>query len=169
MTAAAAWAAEEDAFQARAVTHGGSARRGPVGTHIIFMKNDIGFPGDGVKGIHAAHVALGARWPASRHAGKIAPMAIHVGAARIPVEGGVSPVEGVGKIPPQERVHRSLIPEVAFRARHARRPAEEIVPVAVGAGVRVEVGLRFVPAGKPPGSMGPAHRLLRARARPEVR
>ena len=82
MAGSATGAAQENPFQIRAVAHGDSARGASVGTHVVFMKLDVGIPGDRMLRIYPAHMALRTRRSTPLNTIKVGSVTVDIGAGR---------------------------------------------------------------------------------------
>ena len=116
MAQVATWAAQENPLQICTVAHGILARRASVQSNVVFMNDYVVIPGDRMKRIDPAEMALGTRRSRLRNTIQRGSVAVRIGTGSRAIYLGVIPVQGVSKISPLDGMNRVLIAEVALGA-----------------------------------------------------
>ena len=133
MAGSATGAAQENPFQIRAMAYGDSARRASVGTHVVFMKLDVGIPCDRMLRIYPAHMALRTRRSTPLNTLKVGSVTVDIGAGRRAVYLDIIPVQGVREISPLGGMKRIRVAEMTLGTGDIGSPSRKIIPVTVGA------------------------------------
>ena len=116
MAHGASGAAQENPLQICSVAHGIPARSASVGSNVVSMNDYVVIPGDRMKRIDPAEMALGTRRSRPPNTIQRGSVAVRIGTGSRAIYLGVIPVQSVCKISPLDGMNRVLIAEVALGA-----------------------------------------------------
>ena len=159
MAEAAGGAAQVNSLEIGPVARVVSAGRISVRLNVALMKADVGIPGDGMKRIYPAEMALGTRWPGPANAIEVRPVAVGIGTTGRPVQVDVVCVQGIRVNPPRGGMDRILVAEMALGAGDLGNSTTIIRPVTLGARLRIGRRRRLVNRRQPIGRVLPAYQV----------